>query len=162
MRQKAISTQKLEWPHRNLTRDVPACSTVSLPTATPCFLVHYNEILFKTNNTKTKINYMSQSRLCFYINTCQSITQHFILYTIKRTYCQGDMFRPLLGHLQVLWENRSKRHLYFNAIWDPRLYIFVVYKIKCCVMDWHFVFIRYNTSGWIILKIKKINTFCFI
>ena len=26
--------------------------------------------------------------------TCQSITQHFILYTIKIVYCQGDMFRP--------------------------------------------------------------------
>ena len=26
------------------------------------------------------------------------------------------MFRPLLGHLQVLWENRSKSCLYFNAI----------------------------------------------
>jgi len=23
----------------------------------------------------------------------------------------GDMFRPLLGHLQALWENRSKRYL---------------------------------------------------
>ena len=34
--------------------------------------------------------------------TCQSITQHFILYTIKIVYCQGDMFRRLLGHLQAL------------------------------------------------------------
>jgi len=30
--------------------------------------------------------------------TCQSITQRFILYTIKIVYCEGDMFRPLLGH----------------------------------------------------------------
>ena len=37
---------------------------------------------------------------------CQSITQH--IYTIKIVYCQGDMFQPLLGHLQALWENRSK------------------------------------------------------
>jgi hypothetical protein len=28
---------------------------------------------------------------------------------------QGDMFRPLLGHLQTLWENRSKIYLYFRA-----------------------------------------------
>jgi len=28
------------------------------------------------------------------------------------------MFRPLLGHLQALWENRSKSFLYFNALWD--------------------------------------------
>ena len=40
---------------------------------------------------------------CYINTTCQSITQHFILYTIKRVYCQGDMFRPLLCHLQVLW-----------------------------------------------------------
>ena len=26
--------------------------------------------------------------------------------------------------------------------------IFIVYKIKCCLIDWHFVFICYNTSGW--------------
>jgi len=30
--------------------------------------------------------------------TCQLITQHFILYTIKIVYCQGDMFRHLLSH----------------------------------------------------------------
>jgi len=42
------------------------------------------------------------------------------LYTIKMVYCQGDMFRPLLGHLQALWENRSKSYLHFNALWDPK------------------------------------------
>ena len=52
--------------------------------------------------------------------TYQSITQHFILYTIKIAYCQGDMFRPLLGHFQALWENRSKSYLYFNALWEPK------------------------------------------
>ena len=36
-------------------------------------------------------------------------------------YCQGDMFRPLLGHRQAVWENRSKRYLYFNAIWHSIL-----------------------------------------
>jgi len=30
------------------------------------------------------------------------------------------MFRPLLGHLQALWENRSNSFLYFNALWDPK------------------------------------------
>jgi len=30
------------------------------------------------------------------------------------------MFRHLLGHLQALWENRSKNYLYFNALWDPK------------------------------------------
>ena len=28
------------------------------------------------------------------------------LYTIKIVYCQGDMFRPLLGHLQALLEKQ--------------------------------------------------------
>ena len=41
--------------------------------------------------------------------TRHSITQHFILYTIKTVYCQGDMFRPLLGHI----------------------------KLNCCVIEWH-------------------------
>ena len=56
-----------------------------------------------------------------HINTaCQSITQHFILYKIKLAYYYGDMFRPLLGHPQPLWENRSKSYLYFKALWDPK------------------------------------------
>jgi len=39
----------------------------------------------------------------FNINTTrQSVTQHFILYTIKIVYCQGDMFRPSLDHLQAV------------------------------------------------------------
>ena len=47
------------------------------------------------------------------------------------------MFRLLLRHLQVLWENRPKNYLYFNALWDPKfgtIYYFIVYKIKCCVI----------------------------
>jgi len=40
--------------------------------------------------------------------------------SIKTLYCQGEMFRPLLGHLQALWENRSKSYLYFNALRDPK------------------------------------------
>jgi len=45
-------------------------------------------------------------------------------------YCQGDMFRPLLGHLQALWENRSKSYLYFNALWDPKCLQIVLYDCK--------------------------------
>jgi len=51
----------------------------------------------------------NNNTLFAFINTtCQSITQRFILYTIKIMCCQGDIFRPLSGHLQALWENRSK------------------------------------------------------
>jgi len=57
---------------------------------------------------------------CYINTTCQSITQHFILYTIRIVYCQGDMFRPFLGHLQALWENKSKSFIYFNALWDRK------------------------------------------
>ena len=46
--------------------------------------------------------------------TCQSITQHFILYTITIVYCQGNMFRPLLGHLQALWET-DPRAIYIKV-----------------------------------------------
>ena len=67
------------------------------------------------------MNLMFSIPKCYtHINMCQSITQHFILYTIKIVYCHGDMFRPLLDHLQTLWENRSKSYLYFNALWDPK------------------------------------------
>jgi len=40
------------------------------------------------------------------------------------------MFRPLLGHLQALWENRSKSYLYFNALWDPKCSRIVLYDVK--------------------------------
>ena len=70
------------------------------------------------------------------------------------------MFRPFLGHPQALWENRSKSCLCFTVMWDPmntswicflggpqddlikfetcrpdKYTIFIVYKIKCCVID---------------------------
>ena len=67
---------------------------------------------------------------CYINTTCQSITQHFILYTIKIVYCQGDMFRPLLGHLQALWENGSKSYLYFDVLWDPKCLQIVLYDCK--------------------------------
>jgi len=37
------------------------------------------------------------------------------------------MFRPLLGHLQTLWENGSKSYLYFNALWYRKCLQFVLY-----------------------------------
>ena len=55
---------------------------------------------------------------------------HFISYTIKIVYCEGDMFRPFLGHLQALWENRSNIYLYFNALWDPKCLRIVLYECK--------------------------------
>jgi len=60
-----------------------------------------------------------------------NITQQFILYTIKIAYCQGrEMFRPLLGHLQALWEKRSKSYLYFNTLWDPKCLQIVLYECE--------------------------------
>jgi len=38
------------------------------------------------------------------------------------------MFRHLLGHLQALWENKSKSYLYFNALWDPKCLQTVLYE----------------------------------
>jgi len=34
--------------------------------------------------------------------------------------------------------------------------IFIVYKIKCCVIDWHVVFICYDTSGWKTLNLLTV------
>jgi len=69
---------------------------------------------------KAVVSCNTHSLLLIINTTCQSITQHFILYTIKIVYCQGDMFQPLLRHLQAVWENRYKSYLYFNALWDPK------------------------------------------
>jgi len=54
----------------------------------------------------------------------------FILYTIKLVYCQCEMFRPLLVHLQDLWENRSKNYLYSSALWYPKCLQIVLYESK--------------------------------
>jgi len=43
---------------------------------------------------------------------------------------QCDMFRPLVGHLQALWENRSKSYLYFSASWDPKCLQLVLYECE--------------------------------
>ena len=40
------------------------------------------------------------------------------------------MFRPLLGHLQALWEERSKRYLHFNALWDSECLQILLYECK--------------------------------
>ena len=40
------------------------------------------------------------------------------------------MFRPLLGHLQALWENRYKSYLYLNAMWDPKCLQIVLYECE--------------------------------
>jgi len=40
------------------------------------------------------------------------------------------MFRPLLGHLQALWENRSQSDIYFNALWDPKCLQVLLYDVK--------------------------------
>ena len=40
------------------------------------------------------------------------------------------MFRHLLRHLQALWENRYKKYLYFNALWDPKSLQTVLYECE--------------------------------
>jgi len=40
------------------------------------------------------------------------------------------MFRPLLGHFQALWENRSKSYLHFNVFWGPGCLQIVIYECE--------------------------------
>jgi len=40
------------------------------------------------------------------------------------------MFRPLLVNFQALWENRSKRYLYFNVLWDSKCLKILLYECK--------------------------------
>ena len=53
-------------------------------------------------------------------------------------YCQGDMFRPLLCHLQALCENRSKNCLYFNALLDPKC----LHIVRATCFDLYWVIFR--------------------
>jgi len=57
------------------------------------------------------------------------------------------MFRPLLGHLQALWENRSKRYLYFNTLWDPICLQIVLYECEICTDVFH-IHITQSVSIW--------------
>ena len=51
---------------------------------------------------------------------------------MKIVYCQGDMFRPSLGHLQALKENRSKV-TWITYIWDRTMRFYK--KMKYAILD---------------------------
>ena len=70
------------------------------------------------------------SRAYIYIYIYIYIHTHTHKHTIKIVYCQYDMFRPLLGQLQALWENRSKSYLYFSAMWDPKYLQIVLHECE--------------------------------
>jgi len=40
------------------------------------------------------------------------------------------MFQPSLGHLQIIWENRSKSYLYFNELWDRKCLQILLYECE--------------------------------
>ena len=69
-----------------------------------------------------------------YTNVSVQNTTVYFIY-IKIVYSQGDMFRPSLGHLHALKENRPKITYIFynNALWDPicsQNVIRVLYKLQ--------------------------------
>jgi len=66
------------------------------------------------------------------------------------------MFRPLFGHLQALWENRSESYPYFNALWDPKCLQIMLYE---CEIH-KFVYIIY--IYYIYFNIYKLMYFTFI
>jgi len=51
------------------------------------------------------------------------------------------MFRPLLGHLQALWQNRSKSYVYFNALWDSKCLQIVLYECEIHKFVYLYIFI---------------------
>ena len=71
--------------------------------------------------------FLSRRVITYKYNTPVNNTTLY-LYAIQIVYCHGDMFQPILGHLQALWVNRSKNCLCFNAlldtkcIWDPKMH----------------------------------------
>jgi len=73
---------------------------------------------------------MNQSLAVTYkYNVSVNNTTLYFIYN-KIVHCQSDMFRPLSGHLQALWENRSKIYLHFNALWDPQCLQVVLYECE--------------------------------
>jgi len=77
--------------------------------------------------------------------------KNFLLYTIKIVYCQGDVFRPLLGHLQALWEHRSKSYLYFICIVGSQM------LTDCVIWMWNaIVCVYWNLCGCLSIKRLKI------
>ena len=71
---------------------------------------------------------MLHSRLLYKYNVSVNNTTLYFIY--NKMYCQGDIFRPFLVHLQALWENRSKSYLYFNALWDPKCLQIVLHECE--------------------------------
>ena len=109
------------WPRYRFKDDIiDVLSGVRFPTGTRNFIILQKTSRPAVGPTQLTVQYfwnVFHPEVLKHINTtCQSITQHFIFYTLKIVYCQGDMFRPLLGHLQALWENGSKCYLLFQLI----------------------------------------------
>ena len=78
------------------------------------FLLHTLQVLYMFYSIK-KIHILLSQVYCVW-----QVVKTPTIISNNHVYCQGDMFRPLLGHLQAPWENRSKSYLYFNALWDPK------------------------------------------
>ena len=96
-----------------------------------CALWHH---LVETTHWHSLFFFGASPPLAYLLSTTHSKDVRFpwvtLSCTIKIVYCQGDMFRPLLGHLQTLWKNGSKSYLYFNALWDPKCSQIVLQECK--------------------------------
>ena len=81
----------------------------------------------------TYIQYIPQSST-EYTNVSVYNTTIYFIY-IKIVHCQGDMFRPSLGHLQALKEKQIQDYIDFfcckNALWDPQSSQDVRFYKKC-------------------------------
>jgi len=91
-------------------------------------LTHYTKIV-----VMFKFNVLRPEVLEHINTTCQSITQHVILYTIKIVYCQGDMFRRLFRSSLGLQGKQIQELSIFKCIvrsqmltdcviWDPTVH----------------------------------------
>ena len=74
---------------------------------------------YKINKIIFFLCFPSRSVVTYKHNVSVNNTTLYFIYN-KNSILPGDMFRPLLGHLQALWENRSKNFPYLNALSDPR------------------------------------------
>ena len=60
-------------------------------------------------------------------------------------------FLELFSQRAWRWPNKGRN----MSPWQYT--IFIVYKIKCSVIDWQVVFVCYNTSGWKTIKKKRLR-----
>jgi len=88
-------------------------------------------------------NAMTATQIPTYTNLCilqshNTICKHLVSHNALKYRQLLDLFSQRAWR----WPNKGRN----MSPWQYT--IFIVYKTKCCVIDWHILFICYNNPGW--------------